>query len=148
MATACDLVSLVIILTSFWIHEGHADARTDVVSRSCGKVNATRPEIVGKRFSSMSNEMKRGMLSDSKFAISESGEAPDDKVYMLSQCMEDLSNIECESCFYQVYHLLQHCLPSNGGRVYLDGCFARSENYNFFKEVSGPADSKVSNFPI
>ncbi|KAK0591068.1 hypothetical protein LWI29_035236 [Acer saccharum] len=142
MATACDLVSLVIILMSFWIHEGHADARTDVVSRSCGKVNATRPEIVVQRFSSMSNEMKRGMVSDSKFAISESGEAPDDKVYMLSQCMEDLSNIECESCFYQVYHLLQHCLPSNGGRVYLDGCFARFENYNFFKEVNGPADSK------
>ncbi|KAI9178318.1 hypothetical protein LWI28_025114 [Acer negundo] len=142
MATACDLVSLVIILMSFWIHEVHADARTDVVSRSCGKVNATRPEIVGQRFSSMSDEMKRGMVSDSKFAISESGEAHDDKVYMLSQCMEDLSNLECESCFYQVYHLLQHCLPSNGGRVYLDGCFARFENYNFFKEITGPADSK------
>ncbi|KAH7577331.1 hypothetical protein JRO89_XS01G0237100 [Xanthoceras sorbifolium] len=136
-----SLGTLMIIFTAFWIPGGHADARTDVVSRSCGKVNATSPEIARQRYSSMLQKMKGEMCGDRKFAISESGEAPD-KVYMLSQCMDDLSNNECEACFTQVYQLLQHCLPANGGRVYLDGCFARFENYNFFKEVKGPADSR------
>ncbi|KAL5793214.1 hypothetical protein ACOSP7_001808 [Xanthoceras sorbifolium] len=136
-----SLGTLMIIFTAFWIPGGHADARTDVVSRSCGKVNATSPEIARQRYSSMLQKMKGEMCGDRKFAISESGEVPD-KVYMLSQCMDDLSNNECEACFTQVYQLLQHCLPANGGRVYLDGCFARFENYNFFKEVKGPADSR------
>ncbi|XVE84002.1 hypothetical protein DITRI_Ditri16bG0133900 [Diplodiscus trichospermus] len=76
-----------------------------------------------------------------KFAFSEAGKPPD-KLYVLSQCMDDLSNLDCAQCFARIGNLLPGCFPATGGRVYLDGCFIRASNYSFYREVIEDGDMK------
>ncbi|XWS30378.1 hypothetical protein CRYUN_Cryun24cG0112200 [Craigia yunnanensis] len=67
---------------------------------------------------------------------------PPDKLYVLSQCMDDLSNLECAQCFARIGNLLPGCFPATGGRVYLDGCFIRANNYSFYQEIIAEGDMK------
>ncbi|XP_031286435.1 putative cysteine-rich receptor-like protein kinase 43 [Pistacia vera] len=65
---------------------------------------------------------------------------PSLKVYVISQCMEDLSDKECRVCFSQIINVLANCFPASSARVYLDGCFMRLENYSFHEESIGSID--------
>lgn len=94
-------------------------------------------ESYTKILSAIEGEMYRD-----KFGIASSGDPPD-KLFVLSQCMDDLSSEECEICFSQANTLLPSCFPATGGRVYLDGCFVRAENYSFYTEAISPDDSKT-----
>eukprot|EP00257_Ricinus_communis_P026710 XP_025014124.1 putative cysteine-rich receptor-like protein kinase 43 isoform X1 [Ricinus communis] len=76
-----------------------------------------------------------------KFAFKDVGKPPD-RLYVLSQCMDDLSADECVVCFTQINTLIPGCFPNTGGRVYLDGCFIRAENYTFYREALGNQDTK------
>ncbi|KAE8674031.1 Cysteine-rich RLK 42 [Hibiscus syriacus] len=69
-----------------------------------------------------------------KFEFHEAGKPPD-KLYVLSQCMDDFSSVECAHCFTRITNILQACFPSTGGRVYLDGCFIRANNYSFYRDM-------------
>lgn len=99
-------------------------------------------ESYTKILSAIEGEMYRD-----KFGIASSGDPPD-KLFVLSQCMDDLSSEECEICFSQANTLLPGCFPATGGRVYLDGCFVRAENYSFYTEAISPDDSKVCCFVL
>ncbi|MCD7447924.1 hypothetical protein HAX54_036292 [Datura stramonium] len=55
-------------------------------------------------------------------------------IYGLAKCHNDLSQEECNLCFLEAKNKLTKCIPAPGGSVYLDGCFLRYENYNFFDE--------------
>eukprot|EP01018_Ginkgo_biloba_P008792 Gb_20958 [translate_table: standard] len=67
-----------------------------------------------------------------------------DSVYGLFQCMDDLSPIDCSLCFSQARMLLPaQCVTFTGGRIYLDGCFLRYENYSFYNQIMDSGDSKV-----
>nr|GEV79318.1 zinc finger, CCHC-type [Tanacetum cinerariifolium] len=55
-----------------------------------------------------------------------------DIIYGLAQCFGDLSTTECLLCYAVVRTTLTHCIPGNGGQVYLSGCHMRFENYSFF----------------
>ncbi|KAI3728324.1 hypothetical protein L6452_16958 [Arctium lappa] len=61
-------------------------------------------------------------------------------IYVLAHCYPDLSSIECILCSAEARTSLPSCLPNNGGRVYLEGCFMRFENYSFFDERTGQKD--------
>ncbi|KAK9052734.1 hypothetical protein SSX86_029364 [Deinandra increscens subsp. villosa] len=63
--------------------------------------------------------------------------------YVLSQCYGDLSTGECLLCCAEARTSLPSCLPNIGGRVYLEGCFMRFENYSFFNEVKAKEDRVV-----
>ncbi|WOL02972.1 cysteine-rich receptor-like protein kinase 2 isoform X2 [Canna indica] len=73
------------------------------------------------------------------FGISSVGSGPD-RNYGLGQCYGDLSSLDCVLCYAEARTVLPKCFPYTGGRIYLDGCFMRSENYNFFLEYTGPLD--------
>ncbi|XP_051116450.1 cysteine-rich receptor-like protein kinase 2 [Andrographis paniculata] len=60
--------------------------------------------------------------------------------YGLAQCYGDLSPTDCVLCYAAARSALPQCFPSLGGRIYLDGCFMRDENYDFFQEYAGPND--------
>ncbi|XP_019163412.1 PREDICTED: cysteine-rich receptor-like protein kinase 2 [Ipomoea nil] len=66
-----------------------------------------------------------------------------DAVYGLAQCYGYLSLHDCVLCYAEARTVLPQCFPFNGGRLYLDGCFMRVENYPFFKEALGPEDTHV-----
>ncbi|MED6168871.1 Cell division control protein 2 [Stylosanthes scabra] len=66
-----------------------------------------------------------------------------DTNYGLAQCYGDLSLLDCVLCYAEARTVLPQCFPYNGGRIYLDGCFMRAENYSFFDEYAGPGDNAV-----
>ncbi|XP_076922433.1 cysteine-rich receptor-like protein kinase 2 [Bidens hawaiensis] len=66
-----------------------------------------------------------------------------ESIYVLAQCYGDLSTNECLLCCAEARTSLPSCLPNIGGRVYLEGCFMRFENYSFFGEVTGNEDRIV-----
>ncbi|KAI7735543.1 hypothetical protein M8C21_032054 [Ambrosia artemisiifolia] len=61
----------------------------------------------------------------------------------LAQCYGDLSSQDCILCYAEIRSILPTCFPRNGGRVYLDGCFMRSQDYSFYDEYTGPYDTVV-----
>ncbi|XP_055810328.1 cysteine-rich receptor-like protein kinase 2 [Solanum dulcamara] len=66
-----------------------------------------------------------------------------DANYGLAQCYGDLSLLDCVLCYAEARTVLPQCFPYNGGRIYLDGCFMRSENYTFDHQYLGPEDRHV-----
>ncbi|XP_019176783.1 PREDICTED: cysteine-rich receptor-like protein kinase 2 [Ipomoea nil] len=70
------------------------------------------------------------------------GSGPDEN-FGLAQCYGDLSLLDCVLCYAEARTVLPQCFPFNGGRIYLDGCFMRAENYTFFDEYLGPGDTRV-----
>nr|GMD26274.1 cysteine-rich receptor-like protein kinase 2 isoform X1 [Ipomoea batatas] len=70
------------------------------------------------------------------------GSGPD-RNFGLAQCYGDLSLLDCVLCYAEARTVLPQCFPFNGGRIYLDGCFMRAENYTFFEEYLGPGDTHV-----
>lgn len=59
-------------------------------------------------------------------------------MHALGQCNRDLNRTLCYACFTQARHMLSRCVPSVAGRVYIDGCFLRYDNYTFFAESVDP----------
>ncbi|KAL5064626.1 hypothetical protein RYX36_026363, partial [Vicia faba] len=55
-------------------------------------------------------------------------------MYALGQCRRDLNPTQCYTCFTQARQLLSRCNPKVSGRIYLDDCFLRYDNYTFFDE--------------
>lgn len=141
MATYSLLISLVIYVMAFSINLSHADPRTDLVMRTCGKVRVQNVSNYFKYYSSITDYMQDEIYRN-KFAFKDTGEPPD-RLYVLAQCMDDLTNDECAMCFSQISTLIPSCFPSTGGRVYFDGCFIRAENYSFYREALAPEDTKV-----
>lgn len=65
-------------------------------------------------------------------------------MYALGQCQRDLDPTQCNICFTQARQLLSRCIPKVSGRIYLDGCFLRYDNYTFFDEsVDLSRDTKI-----
>ncbi|EEF37686.1 kinase, putative [Ricinus communis] len=55
-------------------------------------------------------------------------------MYVLAQCHQDLSQTDCLLCYAVSRTKIPRCLPSVSARIFLDGCFLRYDNYNFFEE--------------
>jgi hypothetical protein len=61
-------------------------------------------------------------------------------VYSFGECMGDLSQTDCDLCFARCKTLIQMmCYPFTrtirGGRLFLDGCYLRYDDYDFFNET-------------
>nr|XP_043612672.1 cysteine-rich receptor-like protein kinase 2 [Erigeron canadensis] len=67
------------------------------------------------------------------------GTGPDTN-YGLAQCYGDLTTEDCILCYAEARTVLPSCYPKNGGRIFLDGCFLRLQNYSFYEEDLGPND--------
>ncbi|KAI3698497.1 hypothetical protein L2E82_42089 [Cichorium intybus] len=71
-----------------------------------------------------------------------SGTGPDSN-YGLAECYGDLSADDCILCYAEARTVLPTCFPNTGGQIFLDGCFMRTENYNFYEEYAGPDDTVI-----
>ncbi|KAF8390449.1 hypothetical protein HHK36_024975 [Tetracentron sinense] len=70
-------------------------------------------------------------------------------MYALYQCFQDLSHTECLLCYAESRTKLPRCLPRYSGRIYLDGCFLRYDNYSFFDESIDQRDTvNCSSVPV
>ncbi|XP_076883088.1 cysteine-rich receptor-like protein kinase 2 [Bidens hawaiensis] len=139
-STHTTLVFITFIIISLLVSISNGDARTQVIRYTCdGAFSENRTQFIENFVSATtitSNEIRTRHISTVTV-----GSGPN-KVYLLTQCFQDLSSQDCIICYSQLRTYSPNCYPG-GGRVYLDGCFMRLQNYNFYEEYTGPNDTTV-----
>lgn len=118
-----------------------ADARAQTVNITCNTELEHNTTIFVPNFVAMMENISQ-QIQRSGFGMAVRGSGPDTN-YGLAQCYGDLSSLDCVLCYAEARTILPQCFPYNGGRIYLDGCFMRSENYSFYDEYTGPKDRAV-----
>lgn len=118
-----------------------ADPRTKTVQTTCGNQKEHNiTNFVTNFVTTMENISDQ--VRNHGYGTAVSGTGPDTN-YGLAQCYGDLSLLDCVLCYAEARTVLPKCFPSNSGRIYLDGCFMRAENYSFFDEYRGAEDRAV-----
>nr|GEU92575.1 cysteine-rich receptor-like protein kinase 2 [Tanacetum cinerariifolium] len=118
-----------------------ADARSQVLRLTCENQRENNITLFMPNFVGMMEKVGAQMRT-SRIGTTHVDAEPDSN-YGLAQCYGDLSSDDCILCYAEARTFLPSCFPNNGGGIYLDGCFMRVQNYNFFKEISGPNDTIV-----
>lgn len=118
-----------------------AEPRDQVIQIACGTQLQHNPTISGPNFIANMQKISE-QITVRGWGISSTGSGPD-SAYALFQCHDDLSELDCLLCYTEARTYLPKCYPQNGGRIFLDGCFVRSENYSFFQEYTGKQDHSV-----
>ncbi|GFQ07938.1 cysteine-rich receptor-like protein kinase 2 [Phtheirospermum japonicum] len=118
-----------------------AEPRTQTVSFECGSQLEHNVTLYVPNFVSTMENIST-QIRVAGFGVAQTGSGPDTN-YGLAQCYGDLSLVDCVLCYAEARTLLPQCYPMNGGRIYLDGCFMRSENFTFYREFTGPRDRAV-----
>ncbi|XP_038704813.1 cysteine-rich receptor-like protein kinase 2 isoform X1 [Tripterygium wilfordii] len=119
------------------------DARTETVKIICGDLLEQNSSIFVPNYV-ISMESLNQQIRNSNFAVvtTNAQDAPNGH-YGFIQCYGDLNTADCISCFAQARSLSSQCYPFTTGRVYLDGCYLRSDNYSFFQEYQTSDDAVV-----
>ncbi|XP_058091863.1 cysteine-rich receptor-like protein kinase 3 isoform X2 [Magnolia sinica] len=86
-------------------------------------------------------------IASRRFAQVIEGTENSSSVFAFGQCMDDLSQSDCELCFAQCKTQIPRCLPfqklTRGGRNFLDGCYLRYDDFEFFGQDLSPEDKTV-----
>ncbi|XP_057811019.1 cysteine-rich receptor-like protein kinase 2 isoform X2 [Salvia miltiorrhiza] len=132
------IIPMMILLFPF---TSFADPRAQVIKLICGKQIEQNATINMANFISTMDKITVQMqASGHGAAATGSGRHAS---YGLAQCYGDLSPADCTLCYIEARNIMPRCYPSNGARVYLEGCFLRAQNYSFYHEYSGPDDGPV-----
>ncbi|KAJ1399501.1 Serine-threonine/tyrosine-protein kinase, catalytic domain [Sesbania bispinosa] len=118
-----------------------AEPRAKTVLITCGHQLEHNTTIFVPNFVATMEKISEQMRSTG-FGTAVTGTGPDTN-YGLAQCYGDLSLLDCVLCYAEARTVLPQCFPYNAGRIYLDGCFMRAENYSFFNEYTGPGDRAI-----
>lgn len=136
-----SFIFLSILFLNTFPQTSWADPRTQTVSITCGKVLEHNSTAFVPNFVAVMENISEQMRVTG-FGVSKVGTGPDAN-YGLAQCYGDLSLLDCVLCYAEARTVLPQCFPYNSGRIYLDGCFMRAENYSFYEEYYGPGDKAV-----
>nr|DAD30881.1 TPA_asm: hypothetical protein HUJ06_009732 [Nelumbo nucifera] len=131
----------IVLLVWLLVQVTEASPRTDIVARICGKKHAKNSKVYIKNFSKVTR-MIRDDIRDNGYATASTGHPPN-QLHLMAQCFYDLSTDDCLLCFDRCLALLPGCFPKVSGRIYLDGCFMRVDNYTFYNETLLSSDKTV-----
>ncbi|XP_050225433.1 cysteine-rich receptor-like protein kinase 1 [Mercurialis annua] len=116
------------------------------IQRICGShkgdINATSSTAFVPNFIDVMEILQTKVTKEKWGQVSITSPAP--AVYALAQCNADLKSVDCNLCFSQGRAKLALCLPTTAARIYLDGCFIRYDDYNFFNESVNSAFDYVN----
>jgi serine/threonine protein kinase len=115
--------------------------RSQTVQIMCGNQRENNATLYVPNFVATMENISEQMRTVA-FGVAVTGSGLDTN-YGLAQCYGDLSLLDCVLCYAEARTVLPQCFPYNGGRIYLDGCFMRAENYSFFEEYRGSQDQAV-----
>lgn len=106
-----------------------------ILSNTCNTTeqNSSSSSISRSRFD-VTLQVITSQIVSSGYGQTEPGGSPN-LVYGVGQCHGDIPLDECPNCMYEARANLSNCFPSNGGMVFLDGCYLRIENYNLFLDT-------------
>ncbi|XP_050276601.1 cysteine-rich receptor-like protein kinase 2 [Quercus robur] len=134
-------VIFLVIKTLLILETAMGDPRSQTVNLTCGNQKEHNSSVFVPNFVATMENISDQMRA-SAFGLAVSGSGPDTN-YGLAQCYGDLSLLDCVLCYAEARTVLPQCFPFTGGRIYLDGCFMRSDNYSFFQEYTGPGDRAI-----
>ncbi|KAK9052733.1 hypothetical protein SSX86_029363 [Deinandra increscens subsp. villosa] len=133
------LINLIIIM--LLVDASQGDPRSQFIKLTCNRQLMNNISISIPNFVQSMEEISSKMQTF-KSGTSSKGSGPDSS-YGLAECYDDLSIQDCTSCYSQARTLLPSCFPNNGGQVFLDGCFMRTQNYSFYQEYAGVDDTVI-----
>ncbi|THF98886.1 cysteine-rich receptor-like protein kinase 2 [Camellia sinensis] len=134
-------VLYILTITLLFPNPSMAEPRAQTVQTQCGNQREHNPKIYVPNFVSAMENISVQMRT-SGFGVAVTGSGLDTS-YGLAQCYGDLPLLDCFLCYAEARTVLPRCFPFNGGRIYLDGCFMRVQNYSFFHEYMGPGDKAL-----
>lgn len=134
-------VIIIILVTLLSPDASLGEPRAQNVKIMCGNQHEHNTSIFIVNFVNVMENISVQMRT-SGFGRAVVGSGPDAN-YGLAQCYGDLSLIDCVLCYAEMRTILPQCFPNNGGRIFLDGCFMRVQNYSFDQEYTGPKDTAV-----
>jgi hypothetical protein len=136
-------IHLLLLLSAVSAAAGADDAAGTpaILDTVCAATQAADPEAFDVSFVT-TMEMIYQNVTRSGFGAAGSG-AGNNTVFGLGQCMSYLSPTDCQLCYAQSRVKLPHCLPADGGRIYLDGCFLRYGADNFTAAATDASDTAV-----
>ncbi|KAK1438194.1 hypothetical protein QVD17_03999 [Tagetes erecta] len=133
------LITFIIIL--LLVDTSQGVPRSQVVNVTCSQQAANNMNIYMPNYVQSMDEVRRGLeTSKSKTASTGTGL---DRNYAFAECYGDLSIQDCMSCYAAARTVLPSCFPDNGGQIFLDGCFMRTQNYSFYQEYEGANDKVI-----
>ncbi|CAA2995935.1 cysteine-rich receptor kinase 2 [Olea europaea subsp. europaea] len=132
---------IIILVTLLSPDASLGEPRTQIVRLMCGNQREHNSSIFVMNFVDVMENISVQMRT-SGFGRAVVGSGPDAN-YGLAQCYDDLSLSDCVLCYAEMRTILPQCFPNNGGRIFLDGCFMRVQNYSFDQEYAGPIDTAV-----
>ncbi|KAL8253628.1 hypothetical protein R6Q59_031849 [Mikania micrantha] len=140
-STHVTLIFITLIIVALFASKSKGDARTQIIKMYCDEGLENNQTLFVPNFV-RAMEIVSTAMQTSLNATATVGSGPN-KNYALTQCYGDLSTEDCLLCYAQIRTYLPNCYPRSGGRIYLDGCFMRLQNYSFFEEYKGPNDTTV-----
>ncbi|KAI7729776.1 hypothetical protein M8C21_017973 [Ambrosia artemisiifolia] len=137
--TTMNFITLIVV--SLLVSKSNGDARAEIIKLHCDDKLEVDQTIFVQNFIRLM-EITGTQIRSSHNATASVGKEPNKNIG-LAQCYGDLSSQDCILCYAEIRSILPTCFPRNGGRVYLDGCFMRSQDYSFYDEYTGPYDTVV-----
>ncbi|XP_071714420.1 cysteine-rich receptor-like protein kinase 2 [Rutidosis leptorrhynchoides] len=137
---ATIFATLIVILQL--VSTTEANARAQIIKLTCDQHQEENNATEFNHNVVNMTDLLGAKMRTSRIGTASVGTGPDSS-FGLAQCYGDLSTQDCTSCYAEARNVLPHCYPNNGGRIYLEGCFTRFQNYNFYEEYTGPDDTYV-----
>ncbi|KAJ0631013.1 putative glycerophosphodiester phosphodiesterase, protein kinase RLK-Pelle-LRK10L-2 family [Helianthus annuus] len=117
-----------------------SDARaTPAGNLTCGHARAATNTFIPAFIQAMESLSTYLGGSNRNFAVTNFTPSSSPPFYVLVQCHQDLSIKDCLVCYAASRTAVPGCLPRTSGRIFLDRCFVRYDNYSFFQEAIDPA---------
>lgn len=133
---------LMSLTLSLYVRTTYGAARAQTVEVQCGTVREHNATIFVPNFVNVMDNISTQMRTVG-YGQAINGSGPDIN-YGFAQCYGDLAvPDDCTLCYAEARTILPQCFPFNSGRIFLDGCFMRADNYSFFQEHTGPSDKIV-----
>ncbi|XP_039161995.1 cysteine-rich receptor-like protein kinase 42 [Eucalyptus grandis] len=138
-----NLACVFLVLFSSLFSQSLGDPRVSEAGILCLRSNVTSTANVLSNFLDVMRKIA-AKVTENCWA-NDSVTSPLPEIYALAQCHGDLSHSDCILCFVQSRNILPRCnvLDAKPGRLYLDGCFIRSDYYNFYNEAIDPQHDMV-----
>nr|XP_043613991.1 cysteine-rich receptor-like protein kinase 2 isoform X1 [Erigeron canadensis] len=136
-----SMLIIVLMVMLLLVSGSEGDARVQIVNMYCDKGLENNQTLFIPNFVRAMEITSTQMRTSHNVTITV-GTGPN-KNYALTQCYGDLSSEDCLLCYAAIRTYIPGCYPQSGGRIYLDGCYMRLQNYSFFEEYKGPNDTIV-----
>ncbi|MFS7994873.1 putative non-specific serine/threonine protein kinase [Helianthus anomalus] len=124
--------TIVFIVLIALVSKSNGDARAEIIKTQCTKTVGDEDLYTKNYIHAL--EIIGAQIQTSHSVTTAVGTGPN-KNYVMAECYGDLSSLDCVLCYAQMRTSFPGCYPGSGGRIYLDGCFLRLQNYSFFEEI-------------